>query len=265
MSMASLPRSARDARPGCAVKRSHDAAGRVKKTLAIFRTALILLFLVFYLPLAALVAFPWSFLTGTADFLYACGMFGARTVVRIAGIRVIKEGLERLDPQGTYIYMCNHVSNIDPPVVVPAIPRRTSVLVKRELFKVPILGSAMRVGSLVPVDRSNREAAIKSLSAASEVMRAGINMTVFPEGTRSRDGKLLPFKKGPFYLAMDSGVPVVPMTILNSYELMPPGQNYVLPGEVRLLFHAPLDPKDFEDKDQLMEAVRNAIAGPLER
>ena len=235
----------------------------MRKALAILRTALVLLFLVFYLPLAALIAFPWALLTGKADFLYACGMFGARAAVRIAGIRVVKEGLERLDPQGTYIYMCNHVSNIDPPVVVPAIPRRTSVLVKKELFKVPILGKAMRLGSLVAVDRTNRESAIQSLRAAGDVMRSGINMTVFPEGTRSRTGTLLPFKKGPFHLVMESGVPVVPMTILNSYELMPPGQNYVLPGTVRVIFHPPLDPKDFEDKDQLMEAVRNSIREPL--
>jgi len=235
----------------------------MRRAVAIVRTALVLLFLVLYVPLAALIAFPWSLLVGNADFLYACGMFGARTAVRIAGIRVVKEGLERLDPQGTYIYMCNHVSNIDPPVVVPAIPRRTSVLVKKELFKVPILGKAMRMGSLVPVDRTNREAAIQSLRAAGDVMRSGINMTVFPEGTRSREGKLLPFKKGPFHLAMESGVPVVPMTILNSYELMPPGQSYALPGTVRVIFHSPLDPKEFEDKDQLMEAVRDAIREAL--
>jgi len=135
--------------------------------------------------------------------------------------------------------------------------------VKKELFKIPILGRAMRLGSLVPVDRSNRDAAIQSLRAAGDVMRAGINMTVFPEGTRSREGKLLPFKKGPFYLAMETGVPVVPMTILNSFELMPKGQSYALPGEVRVLFHEPLDPAKFSDKDQLMAAVRSAIAAPL--
>src|SRR5205823_7581164 len=112
-------------------------------------------------------------------------------------------------------------------------------------------------------DRTNRDAAIRSLSAASDVMRTGINMTVFPEGTRSRGGKLLPFKKGPFYLAMESGIPVVPMTILNSYELMPPGQSYALPGEVRLLFHPPLDPKKFQNKEGLMAAVRTAIADAL--
>ena len=235
----------------------------MRKTIAAIRTALVLLWLIFYIPFAALIGFPWTFLSGKVDFLYALGMFGARTAVRIAGIRVKREGLENIDPQATYIYMCNHVSNIDPPAVVPALPRRTSVLVKKELFKVPILGKAMRMASLVPVDRTNRDAAIRSLAAAGDVMRAGLNMTVFPEGTRSKDGTLLPFKKGPFYLAMDTGVPVVPMTILNSFELMPKGQNYVLPGEVRVVFHSPLDPKEFEDKDQLMEAVRNAIAAPL--
>ncbi|HSE47589.1 MAG TPA: lysophospholipid acyltransferase family protein [Terriglobales bacterium] len=235
----------------------------MRQAVAILRTALVLLFLVLYLPLAALAAFPWTFLTGSVEFLYACGMFGARAAVRLAGIRVKREGLEHIDPKATYIYMCNHVSNIDPPVVVPALPRRTSVLVKKELFKIPILGRAMRLGSLVPVDRSNRDAAIQSLRAAGDVMRAGINMTVFPEGTRSREGKLLPFKKGPFYLAMETGVPVVPMTILNSFELMPKGQSYALPGMVRVLFHEPLDPAKFSDKDQLMAAVRSAIAAPL--
>ena len=235
----------------------------MRKVIAVIRTALVLLWLIFYIPFAALIGFPVTFISGKVDFLYALGMFGARAVLGIAGIRVKREGLENIDPNATYIYMCNHVSDIDPPAVVPALPRRTSVLVKKELFKVPILGKAMRMASLVPVDRTNREAAIRSLSAAGDVMRAGLNMTVFPEGTRSKDGTLLPFKKGPFYLAMDTGVPVVPMTILNSFELMPKGQNYALPGEVRVVFHPPLDPKQFEDKDQLMEAVRNAIAGPL--
>jgi 1-acyl-sn-glycerol-3-phosphate acyltransferase len=235
----------------------------MRRALATVRTGLVLLFLALYIPLAALIAFPWTFVTGTVDFLYWCGMVGARAAVRIAGIRVRREGLEHLDPAGTYIYMCNHVSNVDPPVVVPALPRRTSVLVKKEVFRVPILGRAMRMGSLVPVDRSNRDAAIQSLRAAGDVMRAGINMTVFPEGTRSRDGKLLPFKKGPFHLAMETGVPVVPMTILNSYELMPKGQSYALPGVVRVIFHPPIDPRQFRDKDELMQAVRRAIAGAL--
>lgn len=235
----------------------------MNRALGLLRTVLVLLFLIVYLPLAALVGFPWTFLSGKIDFLYRLGMWGARAVVHIAGVRVEIAGLEHIDPARTYIFMCNHVSNLDPPIVVPAIPRRTSVLVKRELFRVPILGRAMRMGSLVPVDRSNRDAAIASLRAAADVLRAGINMTVFPEGTRSRDGGLLPFKKGPFHLAMDAGVPIVPMTIVNTHQLMPKGQPYSRPGTARVIFHEPIDPARFRDKDELIAAVRARIAGSM--
>src|SRR6476660_4960984 len=107
--------------------------------MALLRTLLAVIFLVFYIPAAALVAFPWTLLTGNADFLYNLGMIGARTAVRLAGIRIQIEGLEKLDPTQTYVFMANHVSNVDPPVVIPSLPRRTSVLVKKELFRIPVL------------------------------------------------------------------------------------------------------------------------------
>src|SRR5215471_2970554 len=150
------------------------------------------------LPVAALLGFPWTFLTGRVDFLYRMAMWGAWTGVRLAGVQVETVGLERTDPSRNYIYMCNHVSNLDPPIIIPLIPRRTSVMVKKELFKYPLLGKAMRLGSLVPVDRGNRDAGIAAVREASAVLRQGINMTIFIEGKRSFDGKLLPFKKGPF-------------------------------------------------------------------
>jgi 1-acyl-sn-glycerol-3-phosphate acyltransferase len=190
-------------------------------------------------------------------------MWGARTAVRLAGIHVEVEGRERLDPAKTYVFMANHVSNVDPPVIIPALPRRTSVLVKKELFRIPILGRAMKLGSLVPVDRSNREAAVASMHTAAEVVRSGINMTVFPEGTRSYDGRLLPFKKGPFYLAIESGAPIVPVTILGTREIMPKGSPLVRKGTARLIFHPPVQPGHFRDRDELMEAVRQRIASAL--
>src|SRR5437588_9916070 len=104
--------------------------------------------------------------------------------MKLIGIQVQILGREKFDPAGTYIYMCNHVSNLDPPIVVPLIPKRTSVMVKKELFAVPVLSKAMRMASFVPVDRSNREAAIASMEHATDVMKAGVNMTVFTEGTR---------------------------------------------------------------------------------
>ncbi len=221
----------------------------------------------FYLlvaPLVALVGFPWTFLTGKVDFLYRLCMWAAFAGVRLAGIQVKVEGLDRLERARNYIFMANHVSNIDPPILAPLIPPpRTSVLVKKEVFRIPLLSRAMRMGSLVPVDRRNRQAAIDSLGGAADVLRSGLSMMVFPEGTRSPDGRLLPFKKGPFYLAMETGVPVVPVTIVGTYEMMPKGNGALRPGTATVMFHAPLDPAAFPSREALMEAVREKIASAL--
>jgi len=172
-------------------------------------------------------------------------------------------GLDELDKSRTYIYMSNHVSNLDPPITIPLIPRRTSVLVKKELFTYPILGRAMRMGSLLPVDRGNRDAGIEAVRGAKEVVRQGISMTIYIEGHRSPDGKLLPFKKGPFYLAMECGVPVVPVTITGTHDAMPKGRFAIKPGLVKVIFHPPIEPEDFGSRESLMEKVRNAIESGL--
>lgn len=211
----------------------------------------------------ALIGFPWTFLSGKVDFLYRFATRVAFLGVRLIGIKVEVEGLDRFDHDRSYIYMCNHVSAIDPPIVIPLIPRRTSVLVKKQLFRIPLLGQAMRMGSLVPVDRADRDSAIASVRRAAEVLRSGVNMMVYPEGTRSRDGKVLPFKKGPFYLAMESGVPVLPMTIRGGHELMPKGSLKIRKGTATVVFHPPISPADCRDREDLMAKVRDAIASAL--
>ncbi len=227
------------------------------------RTLLMLAFWALALPVAALLAFPWTLLTRNASFLYRVGMRSAWTGIRLAGVRVRTVGMERLDRQGTYIFMSNHVSNLDPPILLPLIPGRTSVMAKKELFDYPLLGRAMRLGSLVPVDRGNRDAGIAAVRAAGEVIRQGINMTIFVEGKRSFDGKLLPFKKGPFYLAMECGVPLVPVTIVGTHEIMPKRRFSIRPGTATIVFHEPIDPKDFGNRDSLMAKVRAAIDSGL--
>ena len=227
------------------------------------RTVLMLAFWAVALPIAALLCFPWTFLTGDIRFLYRVAMWSAWNGARLTGIKVRTVGLEGLDAQRNYVFMSNHVSNIDPPIMVPLIPRRTSVMVKKELFNYPLLGKTMRLGSLVPVDRGNREAGIAAVRLASAVLRQGINMIIYVEGHRSFDGKLLPFKKGPFYLAMECGVAVVPVTVAGTHYVMPKGRFAIKPATVTVMFHAPIEPKDFGGRDELKAKVREVINSGL--
>ena len=227
------------------------------------RTLAMLGFWTLAAPAAALIGFPWTIITGDVSLLYRMFMFGAWYGVRLAGVKVQTVGRDRLDPARTYIFMSNHVSNLDPPITIPLIPRRTSVMVKKELFSFPILGRAMRMGALVPVDRGNREAGIESVRAAQEVVKQGLDMTIYVEGHRSFDGKLLPFKKGPFYLAMECGVPVVPITIAGTHYLMPKGRFAIKPGTATVIFHPPIEPDDFGGREGLMEKVRKMIESGL--
>lgn len=228
------------------------------------RTLIMLGFWALLLPFAALIGLPWTFLTGNINLLYSMSMWGAFTGVRLTGVKVQVQGLDKLDPGRAYIFMSNHVSNIDPPIMAPLIPNRTSIMVKKELFKVPILGPVMRIGSLVPVDRGNREAGIAAVRAAAEVIDKKLNMLIYVEGHRSFDGKLLPFKKGPFYLAVQSGVPVVPVTVAGTHYVMPKGRFAIRRGVVNVIFHDPIGPDEFGNRDCLMERVRKVIDSGLE-
>jgi 1-acyl-sn-glycerol-3-phosphate acyltransferase len=223
------------------------------------RTLLMLIFWALAAPWAAIIGFSASFLMGDVRVLYRLFMWGAWAGVWITGVRVQTVGLDQFDHSRSYIFMTNHASNLDPPIQIPLIPKRSSVMVKKELFKVPILGRAMRMGSLVPVDRGNRDAGIDAVRSAKAVVEQGLNMTIYVEGKRSFDGKLLPFKKGPFYLAMECGVPVIPITIVGTHYAMPKARFAIKPGLVKVIFHPAIDPKDFGSRDCLMEKVRAAI------
>jgi 1-acyl-sn-glycerol-3-phosphate acyltransferase len=228
-----------------------------------FRALVLLAFWGVAAVLVGLIGIPWTFLSGKVDLLYRMGVGVGLAGVRLVGVKVEVVGLENLDWRRTHIFMCNHVSNLDPPIVIPVMPRRTSVLVKKELFRVPILGWAMGLADLVPVDRRNREAAIASLRFAANVLRSGVNMTIWPEGTRSGDGHLLPFKKGPFYLAMESGVPIVPITLVGTHEIWPRGEFAVHPGTATVIFHDPIEPAAYPSQEDLIHAVRERMRSGL--
>ncbi len=205
----------------------------------------------------------YAYLTKDIRPLYHTATYLAISGVRLAGIRIREVGKQNIRPGRNYIFMSNHTSNLDPPIEISRIRERCSVLVKKELFRVPILGTGMRIGRLVPVDRSNREAAIESVRKGVEVLQTGLHMMIYPEGTRSPDGKLLPFKKGPFHLAMESGVPIIPMTILGTYEAWPKHRFALKPGIATVIYHPQIDPREFSDRDDLMAAVRESIASAL--
>jgi 1-acyl-sn-glycerol-3-phosphate acyltransferase len=160
--------------------------------------------------------------------------------------------------------MANHVSNLDPPALISWMPEHTAAFSKRSVMNLPVFGYCLKLGQFIPVDRSGDAASAKlSVAAAQRILEKGTHITTFVEGTRSKDGRLLPFKKGPFYLAMETGAPCIPVSIYGTETLMAKGSFAIKPGTAHIVFHAPVYPKDFATRDELSEAVRTAIASGL--
>jgi 1-acyl-sn-glycerol-3-phosphate acyltransferase len=215
-------------------------------------------------PIAGILGIPYTLLVGDIGLLYRVSMWITRTGIRAAGIEVRVSGLELVPRGKACIFLCNHVSNLDPPVVIPAIPGRCSVLLKAELMRIPILGTAMRMAKFVPVQRGGqRESARASVDAAGDALRSGLHMVAFPEGTRSLDGRLRAFKKGPFFLAQQTGAPVVPVAISGTERLMQKGSARIAPGIVTMRMLQPIDPAAYATREELMAAVYDAIAEAL--
>jgi 1-acyl-sn-glycerol-3-phosphate acyltransferase len=224
---------------------------------------LLISYVVLAIP-AALIGIPWTLISGDITFLYRWSMWIVRTGVKLAGIRIDVAGRERIPAETACIFMSNHISNLDPPILLPLIPGRTSVFLKRSLMKIPVLGYGMKLGDFIPVDRDGRlESAKESVRFGAKVLAFGVHITTFVEGTRSRTGKLLPFKKGPFYLAMESGAPVIPVSIWGTESMMKKGGLTIAPGLAHVRFHEPLWPTDFGTREDLLVAARASIASAL--
>jgi 1-acyl-sn-glycerol-3-phosphate acyltransferase len=213
---------------------------------------------------AALVFIPWSMVTGDVMPLYNVTKMIVRIGYFFAGIRVEASGREHV-PQGkACIFMVNHVSNLDPQALIPQIPGRTAAFMKRSLMQIPVLGWAFKEGDFIPVERDGRrDSAQASIEAARRVLAKGVHITTFVEGTRSKDGRLLPFKKGPFFLAFETGAPCIPVSIYGTETMMAKGSVRIRPGIAHVIFHEPINPGDFATREDLMAAVRQAIASGL--
>lgn len=229
------------------------------------RTIVGVTFLSLFTIFVGLPIIAFSLLTGTSDVLYRWGRWGIGASMRLAGVRVRTEGVENI-PQGVCVFAANHVSNLDPPAALIGVPRRISFLAKKEIFGVPVVRTALRLGKIVPVDREHTDAAIASIDHAVGILREGISFFVFPEGTRSSDGNLKAFKKGTFVMAIQAGVPVVPVSILGSRERMPKGKLSTVPGEIVLRFGAPIDSTQYgvDERKELLDRVRAAVAAGLQ-
>jgi 1-acyl-sn-glycerol-3-phosphate acyltransferase len=213
---------------------------------------------------AAIIFIPLAMMTGDIMPLYRVGCRIARAGLWMARVRVEVVGQERIPPNTACIFMSNHVSNLDPPVLIPSIPGRISSFLKRSLMSIPALGYAMKLAEFIPVDRAGSAAnAKRSVQEATLLLAKGIHITTFIEGTRSPDGRLLPFKKGPFYLAMQSGAPCIPISIWGTETMMPKGSLRIHPGTAHIVFHSPIYPSDFDTRAELSAAVRASIASGL--
>jgi 1-acyl-sn-glycerol-3-phosphate acyltransferase len=213
---------------------------------------------------SAIVFIPLAVITRDVRPLYAVTCFIVRTGFRAAGIRVQVDGRDNVPSDRACIFMANHVSNLDPPGLIPRIPGRTAGFAKRSVFKIPVFGYCMKLGEFIPVDRSGSvSAAQQSVAAAKRILEKGVHITTFVEGTRSKDGRLLPFKKGTFFLAMQTGAPCIPVSVYGTEALMAKGSFAIKPGTAHFVFHPPIFPSDFETRDQLMVAVRASIASGL--
>jgi 1-acyl-sn-glycerol-3-phosphate acyltransferase len=213
---------------------------------------------------AAVIFIPLAMITGNVGPLYTVTCFIVRAGFFVAGIRIRVEGRERVPAGRACIFMANHVSNLDPPALIPRLPGRTVAFTKRSVFNLPIFGYCLKLADYIPVERKGSTAdAKKSVTLAAQVLKKGIHITTFVEGTRSPDGRLLPFKKGPFYLAKETGAPCIPVSIYGTETLMAKGRFGIKPGTAHIVFHAPIDPADYETRDELMNAVRASIASGL--
>ena len=206
----------------------------------------------------------YTFIVKDISAFYWTVMWVVSAGVRAAGITVLVEGRENIPSDRACIFMSNHVSNLDPPVLMPAIPQRMVIMLKKSLMGIPILGNAMRMAKFIPVERgSRRDSAKATVEAAAAALAEGLPIVVFPEGTRSLDGRLSQFKKGPFFLAIQTGAPIIPVAISGTEKMMRKGSNWIAPGVARIQMLPVVRPEDYPSREALMTAVHAAIAAAL--
>jgi 1-acyl-sn-glycerol-3-phosphate acyltransferase len=206
-----------------------------------------------------LVQLPVMLVTRSGDFsIWLARRLWSPSALCVAGVKADVRTPHGF-PEGPAIYASNHESALDVWLLFCAIPRNVRFIAKRELFRIPIFGWYLALARFISVDRRDRAQAVAALRRAGRIIREGTSLIVFPEGTRSVDGTVHPFKKGPFVVAMEAGVPVVPVAISGVAALNPKGRLEIHPGTARVLVGEPVMPRDFPDKTALLREVRRRI------
>src|SRR5215469_16082855 len=228
------------------------------------RILFVALFFSLYIIVVGIPLLIYTVLVKNPDALYWAGSRGTLFFVRCVGVRVRVLGTERIPP-GTCLFVANHTSTADAPAVVNAIPRRVAILLKKSLFNYPIVGQAFTLAHFIPVERSRHESAMASLEKATEAMKQGQSFLIYPEGTRSPDGRLQEFKKGAVVMAIKAGIPIVPVACSGAHRIMEKHSLVIHQGEILVEFLEPIDSSKytFERREELNDVVHDAMAAGL--
>jgi 1-acyl-sn-glycerol-3-phosphate acyltransferase len=225
---------------------------------------LVLIYVVLIFVLLVLLLIFWPF--GLREPLLRLGKWAISLAPGILGIKIKTAGRDMIDRRTPYIFMSNHLSFLDGPLLFLLIPQSIRVILKKEVFRIPVVGQGMRFVGFVPVDRKGVRGGKKSIDRAAHLMRErGYSYLIFPEGTRTRDGRTQAFKRGGFFLALESAAAIAPITIRGTYELMPRGTIFARRGKVDVLFHplVPLKGYDQQNMQTLIDKVRDIIVSGL--
>ncbi len=227
------------------------------------RTLIVLVGSSLYMLFEGAIFIPLGFLLRKPSWVFWSGHRVARFATWLSGARITVEGREHLTPGRPCVYVCNHVSNLDPPAIASVLPR-VVVMAKKEAFRIPIAGTAFRMVGFIPVDRGTERAAA-SVNAGTESLKAGHSLLAFPEGTRGRTTEMLPFRHGVFLMAIRANALIVPITLIGLREMMPRGSFGITPGPVRFVVHPPLSTDGLVESDRgaLADRTRDVIASAL--
>jgi 1-acyl-sn-glycerol-3-phosphate acyltransferase len=218
-----------------------------------------------YVLVTGVVGMALAALFGWTDLLYIFGHGGVVLGSALSGIKYRIAGAENLPRDRAAVYCCNHQSNVDPPILYTVLHPRMHILYKHEIDRIPVLARAFRMGGFIPIDRSRKESAMRSIEAGARSLQAGNSFLIFPEGTRSETDEMLPFKKGGFIMAIKAGAPIVPVGIQGGRAAMRRGSTIIRPVTVSIRVGKPIETAHLtlEDRDALIARVREAIAGLL--